>query len=261
MRTVEDIKKECDLKQEQCTLLLEQKREFEKQITENREAYKKWLTKTFKNFDYDSSYTEVSDDNNQYRYTLEGEVLKMNKNSKRMRGCGGFFHPMEMMYMLEEKYMEKEEVVYEGNQTPKEKEKIDLFPALKEDLINKGEICCTIKKFLGEDAKMRTELRKKADDNGSEAGKIQNEINAAFKEALEIDFGADKLPNLFKNKITLVEGGIYKFRGFGRLDVKSITFKRETDVKYYLELVLSDGEEELLKVSKKDFYISKYLYL
>ena len=262
MKTVESIKNECNIKQEKCTLLLEQKREFEKQISENNEAYKKWLNKTFKKSDFDSTYTSVYDDTNEYYYSMEDCVLKMKKKSSKMnRGCGGFFHPMEVMYLLEEKLLDKEEVIYEGNQVPKEKEKIDLFPALKEDLINKGEICNTIKKHLGEDAEMRVELRKKANENEREANNLQIEIRDLLKEALNIDFGPEKLPNLFKNKETLVKGGIYKFREIGKFEVNSITFKKETDVKYYLELSLSDGEEELVKVSKKDFNISKYLYV
>lgn len=260
-----ELVNENQVKRERINFLIEENRQSELFLKENRENFNKWLNENFKNASQDGSSVSINDDSNNYYYSMQDDILKLKKrvNSRGYgfgfgRGCG---HPMEyLMDLMEMKEIEKDETVYEGGYTPKSKEIENLFPLLKEDLINKGEICAAIKKFISEDRKVRLSLQDKVSKNQNEISTLEREIKADQQKELLDNFTPEKMTILCENKTVLVKGEKYNFNHYDGNTVKSLTFKKETKDKYYLEFVFEDEEEETVKVSKKDFRITRYIY-
>lgn len=258
--------------QERVAFLKSENAELKTKVDNNRTEFVNWINENFKNKNYetsyDGSYVEISDKKFHFEYTIESGVLKLNKKIKSRefeRRFGGFMHPMEMMYYMMEKMENKDyETIYEGNESPVNNE--ELYLKLKEDMIAKGEISKTIKKYIFEDRKMRSDTNDKMEKNSqeirqleSEIRKIESELKAELGKKLNEHFSTEKLTELFKNKTTLVNGEKYNFLPYKDNVPTSITFKKETFDKFYLELLFSDDNEETLKLNKKDFQISKYL--
>lgn len=251
--------------QKRVAFLKDENAELKTKTENNRTEFSNWINENYKSkgyeISYDGSYVEISDKKFHFEYTIESGVLKLNKKLKSRefeRRFGGFMHPMEMMYFMMEKMENKEfETIYEGNESPVNNE--ELYLKLKEDMINKGEISRTIKKYIYEDRKMRTDANEKMENNSREIRKLESEYKTALENQLKEEFSKEKLVELFKNKTTLINGEKYNFLPYQSETPKSITFKKETDDKYYLELLFSDDNEETLKLNKKDFKISKYL--
>ena len=244
---------------------------LKKVVEENRDTFKKWINENFIEPNFNGDYVELADDNNSYHYRMEDEYLRMKKTIRPSRSRGGFggfggfgMHPMEMMEMMmyeqmEKKQIEHDEVVYEGGYQPKLKVEYNMFPRLKEDLINKGEISNTIKKYIHEDRKMRVELENQINTNKNEISKLETENRKALQEAVKAEFTKEKVAEMFKNRVTLVNGEKYTLCDQSCDTVKTLTFKKETPEKYFLEFVFTDEEEKVLGIEKKKFKISNYI--
>jgi len=236
--------------------------ELEQKIKENRESFIAWLDANFKNKSVDSDRVTIKDEENDYLYSMEDNVLRMKKypkTSNKRNGCG-FGHPMELYFdMFDKKEKELEEIFYEGNEAPKKPEV--LFEKLKADLIERGEISMTIKKYINEDRKMRIELRDEISKNINEIADLEYKNRKALQDALKSEFTKEKLTELFKEKKVLTNGEKYIFKPYGNNKVKTITFKKETSDNYYLELVFENNDEEVAKTSKSKFNIVDYFSL
>jgi hypothetical protein len=265
MKNLNSSKNESQLKRERINFLIEENKESDLFLKENRDNFKKWLDDNFKNASHDGNCVDIKDDSNTYEYTMQDDILKLKKRVKSKFGRRGFGfggHPMEyIMDLMEMKEIEKDETVYEGGYTPKNKEVENLFPLLKEDLINKGEICTAIKKFISEDRKVRLMHQDRTPRNRNEISKLESEIKFEQQKELIDNFTPEKLSVLFENNTVLLKGICkYNFNNYNGNVVKSIKFKKETPIKYYLEFVFDDNEEETINVDKKDFKITKYIY-
>lgn len=247
--------------QKRVAFLKAENAELKTKSDNNRTEFSNWINENFIEVSYDGTYVEISDKKFHFEYTIDSGVLRLNKKLKGRefeRRFGGFMHPMEMMYFMMEKLENKDfETIYEGNESPVNNE--ELYLKLKEDMINKGEISQTIKKYIHDDRKMRSETNDKMEKNSQEIRKLESEYKATLENQLKEEFSKEKLTELFKNKTTLVNGEKYNFLSYNCNVPKSITFKKETTDKYYLELLFADDDEETLKLNKKDFKISKYL--
>ena len=263
-KTIEQVRTNRKERDKQIALLIIENEGIGKKVSENRTNFKNWLDEKFSNNSIDSDRIEISDDFNRYTYTIEDEFLKLKKNIRKSGfGFGFGMHPMDfMMDMMYEKQKETEEVLYEGNYVPKDKSKlkVNIFEQLKEDLLNKGEISMGIKKYIHEDRKMRIELQNEEQENRSKISKLENENRSELQEVFKSEFSKEKVTEMFKNKETIKDFDFHQIStNAGYCDVKAIKFKKETDKTYYLEFLLSDEEEETVKVNKKDFSISRYI--
>lgn len=252
----------CQVKRERIKFLRNENKELNLFLKENRENFKNWLEENFKKININGDSIEIFDNTNSYLFSIEDNMLRLKKQPNRNCGFGGFsYHPMEMMMykFMENKEQEMEEVIYEGGFIPKKKE-TNIFPLLKEDLINKGELSTKIKKYILDDRKLRIEAEDKLDMNSMEINTLESEIKKMNEEELKNEFSEKNLSELFKNKAILVKGGKYNFNKYNGFEVESICFKKETKDKYYLEFVFVDDEEYVLNINKKDFKISKYIF-
>lgn len=230
-------------------------------IKENRDNFKKWINEKFNNPVFDSNYVNVSDEVNEYKYTIESDDMLRLKKTPFQSFRRGWGHPMEFLFdSIEQKASEQTEYVYEGNYQPKIKERINIFEDLKEDMLNSGEICTTIKKYIYDDRKIRIEYQNQIDVNSSEIRKLEQENRKEMLAELNAHFTVEKLTELFKNKTTLVDGENCSLKIYDRNKVKSLTFKKETSDRYYLELVYENNEEDTIKCYKSDFDISNYIH-
>lgn len=251
---------------EKISLLKAENEKLSSTLNENRDVFKKWLTEKFRDTNYDGSYVRFSDDVNEYSYTMEEgdneKMLRLKKTPYNNMPRGfGWEHPMKQLLfsMGEQQLSDKTEYVYENNYQPKLKNRENIFDVLKEDLLNSGEISNTIKKYINEDRKMRIDCQERMDVNSKEIRQLEQENRKALLEKLKNEFTIEKITELFENKTTIVNGEKYSLQDYDCNTVKSITFKKQTSDKYYLELVYKNNDEDTIKRNKKDFDISDYI--
>lgn len=230
-------------------------------LKENRDVFQKWINENFKNPQYDGSYVEVSDEVNTYKYSMDDGFLKMHKSAIISYGRG-FIHTMELyMEMANQKKIDDDEVIYEGNYQPAQKKIANKFEMLKEDMINKGEISSTIRKYINDDRTLRLNLQDEIEKIANEISNLQQENQKEIHAALNEEFSGDKLAKLFEAKQTFINGEKYQFKKIGCNKIKSFTFKKETKDLYYFDVFFDNEEEDLLKVYKNEFKITNYISL
>jgi hypothetical protein len=169
---------------------------------------------------------------------------------------------MEAYFMMMDKEeKEQEETVYEGNLIPEKKkiEELDLFPILKDDLINKGPISSTIKKWIHEDKLERIKLQERRDHLRSESQKLADEKYKNKRDFLKTNFS--DIAKLFEDKVTLKTSDGYAFNVYDGQIVETITFKKATEKQYHIELTYADKDVETIRENKKEFRIEDYINL
>lgn len=230
--------------------LKNEKKEISDKINQEFDSIKNFLKEEFPETTISLDYYSIAIYNKkcECEFSIVDNTLRMKHYPMSMFGWRPF-----MMGGMDS----QENVIYEGGVMPEsEKNKnIDIFPILKEDLINKGKISTAIKTFLSKEKELK-DMDKLSNELYQKIYDLGNKINinsTAFSKSFIDDMG-----KMFKDNVTInkVDGLILYEK-----DVVSLTFKKETDTHYEFLLKFADNKKRTKKEAKKNFYIGNYIRL